>query len=371
MQCSITVDYAKQILSYLNDHKQISSDSVLPHDASVSENCISSTKTKRDRFYTIMKVNLLDQDYECLFSHNCMIDKDLDQSGDYHDFTSDYINHFVYIDDRQKVAELLDFNSLKENLTNGLVETTFLYRRKEELSSDSYVWVEIKKYISPQDNLAIFTFHDFNIAPELIAQMQEALIEKDQATINHYWEMVSLLKSVLSHNNIVETNHHDDISYYTEQVYRKLRECYPELGITEQEIREVSRLAPIHDIGKVKIPIEILNKKGSLSESEMEKVKEHPTIGAEMTSKFPRSMVTNHLNQYSYNICISHHERYDGNGYPNGLKGDEIPLCAQVVGLVDAYDALINERPYKGKVAPQRAVEMISNGECGAFRPKC
>ena len=81
--------------------------------------------------------------------------------------------------------------------------------------------------------------------------------------------------------------------------------------------------------------------------------------------KFNKKLV-----HYAYNICLYHHERYDGHGYPKGLKSDDIPLEAQVVGLADAYDALISERPYKRKINHGEAVRMIVNGECGSFSPK-
>ena len=132
----------------------------------------------------------------------------------------------------------------------------------------------------------------------------------------------------------MEKEHQDDISFYTEQVYRQLQKNYPEYGITEEEIENVSHLAPIHDIGKIRVPIEILNKNGKLTIDEMEVVKQHPITGAEMTLRFPNGMTTEKLNKYSYEICRHHHERFDGSGYPDGLKGDQIPLCAQVVGLV-------------------------------------
>ena len=99
----------------------------------------------------------------------------------------------------------------------------------------------------------------------------------------------------------------------------------------------------------------------------MNVVKQHPLVGAAMTQRFPEGITTEKLNQYSYEICRHHHERYDGSGYPDGLKGNAIPMCAQVVGIVDAYDALINDRPYKRKYEHEEAIRMISNGECGAF----
>ena len=86
-----------------------------------------------------------------------------------------------------------------------------------------------------------------------------------------------------------------------------------------------------------------------------------------MTKRFPKGVTTEKLNQYSYEICRHHHERYDGSGYPDGLKGNAIPLCAQVVGLADAYDALISPRPYKSKLTHGEALQMILNGECGSF----
>lgn len=104
-----------------------------------------------------------------------------------------------------------------------------------------------------------------------------------------------------------------------------------------------------------------------LTDEEMNVVKQHPLVGAAMTQRFPEGITTEKLNKYSYEICRHHHERYDGSGYPDGLKGNAIPMCAQVVGIVDAYDALINDRPYKRKYEPEEAIRMISNGECGAF----
>jgi len=103
------------------------------------------------------------------------------------------------------------------------------------------------------------------------------------------------------------------------------------------------------------------------TEEEMETVRQHPLVGAEMTKKFPKGLTIDKLNALSYEICRHHHERYDGSGYPDGLQGEEIPLCAQVVGLADAYDALISPRPYKSKLTHGEALQMILNGECGSF----
>ena len=227
--------------------------------------------------------------------------------------------------------------------------------------------MEVKRFVDENEKTAVITFHNAKVIPNTIVNMERELRQKAQDETKQYWKMVSLLAAVLNHNNLIETEHQDDICFYTKQVYLQLQKNYPEYGITEEEIENVSHLAPIHDIGKIRVPIEILNKNGKLTADEMEIVKQHPLTGAEMTLRFPRGTTTEKLNKYSYEICRYHHERYDGSGYPDGLKGDEIPLCAQVVGLVDAYDALVSVRPYKGKLKHEEAIRMIANGECGVF----
>ena len=227
--------------------------------------------------------------------------------------------------------------------------------------------MEAKKYIDANENTAIITLHNEKIVQNTVIRMEQELVKKEQDLAKQYWDMVSLLTTVLNHNQIVESGYQDDISFYTKQVYLQLQKNYPEYGITDEEIASVAHLAPIHDIGKIKVPIEILNKNGKLTDEEMNVVKQHPLVGAAMTRRFPEGVITEKLNQYSYEICRHHHERYDGSGYPDGLKGNAIPMCAQVVGIVDAYDALINDRPYKRKYEHEEAIRMISNGECGAF----
>ena len=197
--------------------------------------------------------------------------------------------------------------------------------------------------------------------------MKQELDKKEETITRQFWDTISLLSTVLEHNQLKEADYQDQIGYYTKQIYCQLQQEYPEYGITDEEMDVIAQLAPIHDIGKIKVPIEILNKNGKLTDEEMNVVKQHPLVGAAMTQRFPEGITTEKLNQYSYEICRHHHERYDGSGYPDGLKGNAIPMCAQVVGIVDAYDALINDRPYKRKYEPEEAIQMISNGECGAF----
>lgn len=224
-----------------------------------------------------------------------------------------------------------------------------------------------KKYVDIKDNIAMITLHNVKRTYRSVMEMKRELQKNERDKTKQYWNMVSLLSTVLDHNNLSEAENQDNIIFFTKQMYLQLQKNYPEYGITDEEVEAVSHLAPIHDIGKIRVPVEILNKNGRLTEEEMKTVRQHPLVGAEMTKKFPKGLTIDKLNALSYEICRHHHERYDGSGYPDGLQGEEIPLCAQVVGLADAYDALISPRPYKRKLTHGEALQMILNGECGSF----
>ena len=285
------------------------------------------------RFYVVIKLNLKDQTYECIYSHVHEVYDKVSASASYGEFVKKYIEQYVHEQDRQKLQEFLASEKLTEHLVDGCMEEDMSYRRICDNEADSYIWMEAKRYVDETENTAILTFHNAKVIPDTIVNMEQELRKKEKNITKQYWDMVSLLVAVLNHNNLVETEHQDDI-------------------------------------GKIRVPIEILNKNGKLTIDEMEVVKQHPITGAEMTLRFPNGVTTEKLNEYSYEICRHHHERFDGSGYPDGLKGDQIPICAQVVGLVDAYDALVSERPYKRKLRHGEAVRMIINGECGAFSMK-
>lgn len=129
----------------------------------------------------------------------------------------------------------------------------------------------------------------------------------------------------------------------------------------------IVKASALHDIGKISIPEEVLNKPGKLTDEEFEAMKQHTVIGYQMLSDL--GFQDEPLVKVSREITRWHHERYDGRGYPDGLKGDEIPLSAQIVSLADVYDALTSERVYKPAFSHEKAIQMILNGECGAFNP--
>lgn len=139
-------------------------------------------------------------------------------------------------------------------------------------------------------------------------------------------------------------------------------------GLSEYEIEQISLGAIMHDVGKIAVSDQILNKPGKLTPEEYEIMKTHTVKGADLLSSIPQ-MKAHAAYRYAYDIARHHHERWDGRGYPDGLKGDEIPVSAQIVSIADVYDALVSKRVYKDAIDYDEAVNMIKSGACGVFNP--
>lgn len=144
---------------------------------------------------------------------------------------------------------------------------------------------------------------------------------------------------------------------------------YPEYELNSQNIKVIEQASAMHDIGKIAIPDSILLKPGKLTSEEFDVMKTHTTKGSEIIQRIAR-VQGEEYSKYCYEICRYHHERFNGRGYPDGLKEDEIPIAAQIVSVADVYDALVSKRVYKSAYALEEAYEMIQNGECGVFAPK-
>lgn len=140
-------------------------------------------------------------------------------------------------------------------------------------------------------------------------------------------------------------------------------------GISPYEAEQIAEAAMLHDVGKIALPDTILNKPGRLTAEEYEIMKMHTIQGARLLEKIPQFKEMP-LFHYAYDIARHHHERWDGRGYPDGLKGGEISLWAQIVSLVDAYDALVSHRVYKEAYDGDAAVRMILDGACGIFNDR-
>ena len=180
--------------------------------------------------------------------------------------------------------------------------------------------------------------------------------------------MISILSQILEFRNGESGQHVLNINILTGLLLERLVQKTDKYHLNWSDRLLITTASALHDIGKIGISDKILNKPGRLSEEEFEIVKRHPIIGASILKNLALHQ-DEPLVKVAYEICRWHHERYDGKGYPDGLKGEQIPISAQIVSLADVYDALVNERIYKKAYSHQEAVRMILDGECGTFNP--
>ena len=161
--------------------------------------------------------------------------------------------------------------------------------------------------------------------------------------------------------------HIQHVRILTEFLLRELCTYKKELNLTEDEITGISIASAMHDIGKLQIPKSILDYPGTLSPVEYDIVKKHSAFGEQIILDADHGEISSGTVAYAVQIARCHHERIDGSGYPGGLCGDDIPLCAQVVAIADSYDALTSPRSYKDAFPREVALQMIASGMCGVF----
>lgn len=242
-------------------------------------------------------------------------------------------------------------------------ETSQSYIRKAfELGVTDYI-------IRPFDSFIIHkrvsnTLMLYRKQKKLLSALEEQVYENEKNNSM----MINVLAHIVEFRNGESGMHVHHIKQLTSILLQNLIEKTDKYHLTENDILLISTASSLHDIGKISIDDKILNKPGRLTAEEFEVIKTHSVIGAEMlqdlhnTHNYP-------LFDKAYEICRWHHERYDGKGYPDGLKGEEIPVSAQVTSLADVYDALTSNRCYKKAFTHEKAMEMILDGQCGAFNP--
>ena len=199
-------------------------------------------------------------------------------------------------------------------------------------------------------------------------RLVQMVSDQIRARENNTDMLVGVLSHIVEFRNGESGLHVRHIRIITELLLRRLLEISSRYSITAEQQDMIPLASALHDIGKIGIDEKILNKPGKLTPEEFEVIKTHSMLGAKMLHDLD-GFAEQPLLQTAYEIARWHHERWDGRGYPDGLKGDEIPISAQLVSLADVYDALTSERCYKKAFSHERAVQMIQNGECGAFNP--
>ena len=298
---------------------------------------------------------------------------------------------FLEAENGQQAVELLDCHPEVDLLLDitmpeidgfGVLEAMNQYHWIEETpvimisAEDSYTFVEraydlgASDYITrPFDARVVCrrvsnTLMLYAKQKRLVQMVAEQVYEKEKVSNT----MISILSHIVEFRNNESGLHVVHIRTITELLLRRLRKKTDRYPLTEADISLISTASALHDIGKINIPEQILNKPGRLTKEEFEIIKTHSAVGEHMLRQIPFNQ-NEPLVKVAREICRWHHERWDGRGYPDGLKGDEIPISAQVVSLADVYDALTSERCYKAAFDHETALNMIVNGECGAFNP--
>ena len=198
----------------------------------------------------------------------------------------------------------------------------------------------------------------------LITLVTDQIYEKEKSSRM----MVSILSQIVEFRNGESGLHVRHINILTEMLLDRLMQKTGRYHLNWNEQYLITLASSLHDIGKIGIDEKILNEPGRLTAEEFEEMKKHTVIGEEILCSL--ELYQNELLvKVAREICRWHHERYDGRGYPDGLKGEEIPISAQVVSLADVYDALVSDRVYKKAYSHEKAIQMILNGECGVFNP--
>lgn len=201
-------------------------------------------------------------------------------------------------------------------------------------------------------------------------QKQNSVLKQQAKKINHINEiLIDSLSNIVEFRNMESKQHIKRIREYALCLGNSVMKLFPEYGLTPEKLAQIGWASSLHDIGKIAISDSIILKPGKLTPDEFELIKSHTTKGAEIIQH--RICLNDRaIYDYACDIARHHHEKYDGKGYPDGLKGDEISIAAQIVSLVDVYDALTSRRVYKEAYDSEKAYQMIINGQSGSFSPK-
>ena len=290
------------------------------------------------------------------------------------------LNKVSYGPDRDKFYDETRRETILEHLEKENVY--FVNVRAEFDGKDEYFQFKFAADRNPEGKIIGFMVGIHSIDNEFKRQMElregveklvglqtEELAEKNKALYKTNEKIIALLGGLVEGRDEVSGRHIQRVKRFTNVLACAVMKNLPEYDLNMNRVNLITIVSPLHDIGKIAIPDQILNKPGKLSEEEFEIMKTHCEKGSEMLSPLADNWDEEYANA-CLEICFSHHERWDGSGYPRGLEADEIPISAQIVAIADCFEALTSKRPYKDAIDAEKSFEMIVNGECGAFSDK-
>lgn len=283
----------------------------------------------------------------------------LDSTGTYENLKSVWRNA-ISEKEWEQFNEMHANGDFKKNETRHGVT---IFRARSNATSEDYRWKEVTIFSKASED----DEKSFIIA---ITDIEDDVCEENRVKRHDTnRQIIDVLSTIVEYRDLESGEHIKRIEDLSAILLREYSKMSDNAGFTEEEIKIISAAAAMHDIGKIAISDTILLKPGKLTKEEYDNMKEHTVKGSELV-RTVASIQDKDYARYCYEICRYHHERYDGKGYPEGLSGDDIPIAAQIVSIVDVYDALVSKRCYKDAYAKEKAYEMIKNGECGIFSDK-
>lgn len=248
--------------------------------------------------------------------------------------------------------------------------TTEIERKAYKLGVSDIIKKPFDAFIAKQRTKNVIELYYNKRHLEDMVELQTKVLRKQAEELQSINDrIIDVMSNVVEFRNLESGDHVKRVKTFTNILAKYAAREYPEYHLDDSTISMITSAAALHDVGKIVIPDAILLKPGKLTPEEFETMKTHTTRGCEVIDMLA-DIQQGEYGKVSYEICRHHHERYDGRGYPDGLKGEEIPISAQIVSIADVYDALVNERVYKSAFTPKEAYQMITGGQCGVFSPK-
>jgi PAS domain S-box-containing protein/putative nucleotidyltransferase with HDIG domain len=267
------------------------------------------------------------------------------------------IVEFIHPDDRE--MSILQGDSL----ANGIKTVSF--RNRYRTADGDYRWLEWNVHPDPDARRLYGMARDISAQKEAEDAFQKQSEQLEQTIRDRTKALEASRLEVLQRLAIAAEYRDDDTNQHTERVGRTAARIARRLGLSEKDVKLIRRAAPLHDIGKVGVPDAVLLKRGELTEDEYEAMQEHVQIGASILAQGQFAILN-----VARAIALSHHERWDGSGYPYGLKGADIPLVGRITAVADVFDALTHERPYKPAWKTDAAVAEIEKNAGVHFDPE-
>ena len=335
----------------------------------------SFNKLFADIYYSAYLVDFDEGSFAIYKRHNEYADGFIELEN-FDDYFEDFIEEEVFEPDRDMMLEVCKI----EYIRNKLKETDEFQIKYRDISMGSVLWFKLVIVKGETDNSAAIgvvnidnevkkTQNEQQRLEELVNERTKELNkinEELQATNEGIFEVLS---ETVEGRDKESGEHVKRVSAFTRILALEVQKQCPEYKLTDSDIDDLTLASKLHDLGKIAISDSILLKPGRLTKEEFEIMKTHTTEGSKLLSKLTDIWRDKYLN-IAVEVCQNHHEKWDGRGYPRGLKGDEIPISAQIVSIADCFDALTSERCYKPKYSDEEAFNMIVNGECGAFSEK-